>query len=525
MDRGPVDDFDSVVVGAGSAGAVIAARLTESGAHRVALIDAGPFYPSAEAMPAPLHDPWNPQLTGHDWGFQAYVIEPSGDRESVAYPRGRLVGGSSAVNGTYGLRGTQADFNAWAATGIHGWDWASVLPFFNKLETDADYGNQPYHGDAGPTAIMRVPRDQWPASYLAFEEAALKRGFPPCDDLNAPRATGVGPTPRNQAGHLRASTLVSYLHPAGRRPNLTIMGNAWARRVLFDGTRAIGVEIERDGHLETIAANRVIVSAGAIGSPHLLKVSGVGPAAELRRHGIIPVVDLPGVGANLADHPYVPVVATTPEPDPGCGFRVALEFSSAEDQHNDMMIIPSLLQVASVNFPVPTSASAVLILPAILAKPSSRGWVSLTSADPADPPEIHANFLAEDRDIRRMKDLVRLAYEFATTSPLSDALADLLMPDASIFSSDEALTAYMRETVGTAYHCVGTCKMGSDADPQAVVDERLAVRGTSALFVADASIMPEITAGLTNISCVMIGERAADLFGAASAQAHVEDSL
>jgi choline dehydrogenase len=502
---------DTIIVGSGNSGGIIASRLSEDPHHHVLLLESGPFYKSVADMPAHLLDPFHPQLSGHDWGMEAFMIEPPELRAPTPYPRGHLVGGSSAVNATMAQRGTPGDYDAWAALGLPSWGWRDVLPYFRRLENDEDYADRPYHGGSGPLPIMRVPRSLWPRAFRAFEESARNRGFPACPDFNAPDATGVGPTPRNQRSGLRYSSLVAYLHGAQHRPNLEIREHTRVRRVIFDGTRAVGVEVASHGQVEVIRGSQIVLAAGVFNTPHILMLSGVGPARHLRHRGIDVIVDAPGVGENLIDHCYVPIVATGSETDPQCGLLVALYYSSSDRFRNDMVIIPSMFEVASVNFPVPGDAKVVLVLAPVLGKPRSKGWLRLRSADPADLIEIHSNFLAEPEDAERMKALIRTAYDMLMTKPLSDELPTVLFPSADVVADDRLLLSYMRESVGTGYHGVGTCRMGPESDPDAVVDERLAVRGTESLFVADASVMPDIPAGVTSATCFMIGEKAADL--------------
>jgi choline dehydrogenase len=503
----------TVIVGAGRGGGALAARLTEDPAQRVTLVEAGPDFPRMEDVPEAVADAYEMSVEGQDWGLQAFFLEPPELREPQPYPRGRLVGGSSAVNAAIAQRASVEDFDAWLAGGNDEWSWERVLPYFSRLERDLDYGEEPYHGDAGPIPIMRHQRDEWAASGRAFERACLDRGHPPCPDHNEPGATGIGPIPRNQIGTVRASSLVTYLAEARERPNLTILSDTTCTRVLFEGTRAVGVEIECDGRRERLLADRVVLCAGAIHTPHLLMLSGIGPADVLSRFGIEIVVANEAVGQNLQDHPFAPVLTLLREPTQNVGVRAELKFTTAASGglKDDMMMFPSVLDPATMNMKdVDTKGLKALTLVSLLAKPRSVGWLTLSSADPHVQPELHVNFLSDPSDIERLMESVRLAYELATTSPLREEIAEILFPDADTVAGDEELEAYILSVASTSYHASCTCRMGPAGDPGAVVSQRLAVHGTECLFVADASVFPNVPTGLTNLTAYMTGERLAE---------------
>jgi choline dehydrogenase len=501
----------TIVVGSGSSGGVIASRLSEEPTERVILFEAGPDYPTANDLPEHLRDPFNPQIFGHDWEFEGFFVEPPEERPLTPYPRGRLVGGSSAVNGIIAQRGTPEDFEAWAAAGIPGWDWEHVLPSYLRIENDLEYGASDIHNDSGPVPIVRLGREEWPRVVSAFEQACIERGYPVCEDHNAPDSTGIGRIPRNQLGNYRASTLLTYLSEARKRPNLEIRANSMVRRVLMRDTRAIGVEYEAHGAIGREEADRIVLSAGVVNSPHILMLSGIGPREQLQRVGVEPIVDLP-VGQTFFDHAFVPLTGYASDTsEPRCGFRAEFKYTSDGGQRNDICVFPCLLEPASLNYEVPTDVNALVLVGIVLAKPRSSGWMNLVSNDPHRQPELHLNFLADPFDVHRMKDATRFMYDIATTPPAAREIKQLLLPTAEVVDDDERLVDWLRRNIATGYHGTSTCRMGPSGDPTAVVDHRAAVHGTEGLYVADASVMREITTGLTNLTCYMIGEKVAEM--------------
>ncbi len=505
----------TIVVGAGSGGGALAARLSEDPEHQVTVIEAGPDFATEAEVPEPIRDAYEMSVEGFDWDLEAFFIEPAESRDPQPYPRGRVVGGSSSVNATIAQRATVEDHEAWAAAGNAEWSWEKVLPYYKRLETDLDFGESEAHGGSGPIPIFRHTKEELSPGARAFVEACVERGFAETDDLNAPGATGVGLVPRNQIGTLRASALVTYVKESRGRPNFELRPDTLVTRVLFDGTRATGVELRRpDGETETLSADRVVLAAGAVHTPHLLMLSGIGPAAVLAEHGIETVVESPGVGQNFQDHPFVPVMTLMKEQTDAVGVRAELKFTTADARElvDDMMLFGSVLDPATMNMDVDTKGKKALTLVSLLAKPRSVGWLTLASADPEAPPELHVNLSSDRSDIVRLMESVRLAFSLATESQvLVDQIEEVLFPDAATVADDEALEAFIRSISNTSYHASATCRMGPEGDPLAVVDQGLAVNGTEDLFIADASVFPAVPTGLTNLAAYMVGERAADL--------------
>jgi choline dehydrogenase len=500
-------------VGGGSAGAVLAARLSEEPARRVLLIEAGPDYATLEATPDDLRDGYRMSLREHDWGLTAEAVPA----RAIPYPRGRVIGGSSAVNATIALRGAPADYDEWAKLGNDAWSWAKVLPHFRRLEDDAE-GADELHGRGGPVTIRRWRRDELIPTQRAFFEVCRRLGFPEVADHNHPQATGVGPFPQTRRDRLRLSTAIAYLLPARQRPNLAIRARCLVRRVLFEGLRAVGVEVQSDAEPERVFGRRITIAAGAIGSPAILLRSGVGPAASLLALGIEPVVELPGVGAGLMDHPVTRLLLV-PRPgscDPQTPLaQVVLRYTApGSGEFNDMQLVMfSHVDVAAIGGPdavARVGAPLAIGLPVALERPLAHGQVSLASSDPLVPPRIALNFAGEPEDLRRLVEGVRLAWRVAHEPELARHTDHVALLTEQTMSSDEALAAYVRATVTTQFHPCGTARMGPADDPMAVCDQYCRVRAVENLQVVDASIMPTIPRANINLTCIMIAEHASD---------------
>lgn len=502
--------YDDIIVGAGSSGSVLAARLSEDPERSVLLLEAGPDYTAIDATPADLLDSKWISVVAHDWRFTATPLAG----RTIEYPRGKVTGGSSAVNGAMAIRGVPADYDEWAALGNDQWDWQGVLPYLRRLEDDQDEGGD-FHGTGGPIPVRRWKSEELLPLQRAYFDVLRGMGYPDAPDQNHPEATGVGPWPMNIRDGIRVSTAIGYLLSARSRLNLTIRPHCLVNRVLFEGNRAVGVEVESGGVMQKVYGKRITLSAGSVVSPAILMRSGIGPKADLLTHGIEPLVDLPGVGANLIDHPNAGVLMV---PKPGvCSkdqtvVQIGLRYTAGgSDEFNDMQLymisqadlteIPAMMEFVG--------APVVFGVTAVLQRPRSRGRVTLRSADPHDQMEIELNYLDHPEDLRRMLDGMRLAWRVATSPEIMEHAQRVALLSEEVVQSDEALAGYLKMTVNTLYHPVGTAKMGPDRDAMAVVDQHCRVRGVEALRVVDASVMPNIVRANTNLTCIMIGEKVA----------------
>jgi choline dehydrogenase len=499
--------YDYVVVGSGSAGAVIAARLSEDPTVSVLLLEAGPDYPTVESLPDDLRDGL---ATGadlvvggaHDWRFTARS-NPLQDK--MAVPRGKVIGGTSSINGQVFLRGVPEDFDSWAEAGNDQWSYEKLLPFMRKLETDVDLGGD-FHGKDGPIICQRAKPDEMVDDQLAFIRACKSAGFPETEDHNHPDSTGVGPLPLNNPGGIRWSTNLAYLGPARTRLNLTIRTNAMARRILFKRKRASGVEVESGGEVFTVDAGEIILSAGPVQSPQLLMLSGIGPADHLIKFNIPTLSDVPGVGQNLRDHPSVHARwQAAPEyemPDVNVGQqKVALRYTAeGSELRNDMIMVMRW-----------RSKDRALVISTGLYLAQAAGELRLQSADPHKQLYMDYRHLSTEFDRKRMRNGVRLSLKLAQSEAFDQILGERIDPSEQVLAADSSMDQWMLHTVGTMHHISGTCKMGPDTDPLAVIDQYGRVRGVEGLRVADCSVMPDCIRANTNLTAIMIGERIADL--------------
>ena len=490
--------FDVVVIGAGSSGAVIAARASEDPDRSVCLLEAGPDYPALLDTPFDLVNSYDNSYTDHDWGFE---YTPVAAGQAAPFPRGRVTGGSSAVNTTIALRGMPEDYDHWAALGNPEWAWARVLPAFRRLERDLDFGDRPWHGDAGPISIRRYRDDQLTLPQAAFLDAAASLGYRRCDDANEPDSEGAGPHPMNKLGRVRISTAVGYLAPARIRPNLTIRPGSPVARIITAHRKAEGVELV-DG--ERIEGRLLVLAAGAISSPLILLRSGIGPAGELTALGLEPVADVPGVGRNLADHPATLVVCQARDPaivdrDAPLMQTILRYTAPGSDQRNDLQI--EMLSFTGRRVPGQPAAFAIA---SVVEWAESRGRVRLSGVDPAAPPVVEPNLCGEEADVERLAGCLLDTLAFADSAPIKDLVEDVTFPRRPV--DRESARTIARRFAASGYHPCGTARMGPAGDPASVVDQFGCCHAVEGLVVADASIMPTVPRANTNLTAIMIGE-------------------
>jgi choline dehydrogenase len=523
---------DYVIVGAGSAGCAMAYRLSEAGKSVLVIehggTDAGPLI----QMPAALSYPMNMSL--YDWGYKSQPEPHLGGRELVT-PRGKVIGGSSSINGMVYVRGHAGDYNHWAESGAQGWSYADVLPYFKRMETwhDCGHGGDPdWRGKDGPLHISRGPRDN--PLHAAFVKAGEQAGYPVTSDYNGEQQEGFGPMEMTVHKGRRWSAANAYLRPALKRDNCNIT-RALARKVVIEDGRAVGVEVERGGKIEVIRANvEVILAASSLNSPKLLMLSGIGPAAELAQHGIEVIADRPGVGKNLQDHLEFYFQFASKKPITlfkywnlfgkaligaqwlftKTGLGASNQFESAAFIRSDKGVDYPDIQYHFLPIAVRYDGQAAAEGHGFQAhvgpmRSGSRGEVTLASADPNDAPKILFNYMSTEQDWIDFRKCVRLTREIFAQPAMQEHVKFEIQPGDALQTDDE-IDGFLREHVESAYHPCGTCKMGAVDDPMSVVDSECRVIGVDGLRVADSSIFPRITNGNLNGPSIMTGEKASD---------------